>query len=337
MAGIVHLVFPNIRSVFIRLGLLFFMFSAFSTITYSQSAKKLKTIIVDPGHGGADAGAHGEYTGSLGSREKDIVLGISLKLVDILKKELPDVRILPTRTNDTTMSVREKAKFANDNHGDLFVCIHADAVALKTTSKIVGYRNENYTTTKYVGTGKNRKKVVTKHTRKVPIREVTKHPTSRKGTSTLILVARQTADKVKAMEGSDMDFITDVEDSTLNINYDSPEWKASAILYSQKYFRRSYQLANLVQEEVAKTGRPDLGVWQREKGLWVLHATQMPAILIETGFIANYDDERYLNSEKGQQEIAESIARAIVKYRDIVEGNAKATVSHSHESSNGSN
>ena len=157
------------------------------------------------------------------------------------------------------------------------------------------------------------------HTREVPIRQYYKIPTSRKGTSTLILVARQTADKVKAIENSDMQFDVAGNDSTVNINYDSPEWKASALLYSQNYFKKSYQLATSVQDEIAKTGRNDLGVWQRQKGLWVLHATQMPAVLIETGFIANYDDERYLNSEKGQQEIAEAIARALIKYRNLVE------------------
>jgi N-acetylmuramoyl-L-alanine amidase len=45
----------------------------------------------------------------------------------------------------------------------------------------------------------------------------------------------------------------------------------------------------------------------------------MPAILIETGFIANYDDERYLNSQKGQQEIAEAITKALIKYKNQVE------------------
>ncbi|MEO6328729.1 MAG: N-acetylmuramoyl-L-alanine amidase, partial [Ginsengibacter sp.] len=59
--------------------------------------------------------------------------------------------------------------------------------------------------------------------------------------------------------------------------------------------------------------------WQRQKGIWVLQATQMPAILIETGFIANPEDERYLNSEKGQQEIAEAITKALLKYKDQVE------------------
>ncbi|MEO6813409.1 MAG: N-acetylmuramoyl-L-alanine amidase [Ginsengibacter sp.] len=285
----------------------------------AQAPKKIKTIIIDPGHGGTDRGAVGEYEGTLGSKEKDLTLAISMKLVDELRKQMPDVKIIPTRTTDVYMSVKEKAEFANQNHGDLFVCIHADAVDLKTGSRIIGYRAETYHTTKHTGKGKHKKKVVTTHTREVPIKEYFKIPTSRKGTSTLILVARQSADKVKALENSDMQFDLAGNDSTVNINYDSPEWKASALLYSQTYFKKSYQLASAVQEEIAKTGRNDLGVWQRQKGLWVLHATQMPAILIETGFIANYDDERYLNSQKGQQEIAEAITKALIKYKNQVE------------------
>jgi N-acetylmuramoyl-L-alanine amidase len=109
------------------------------------------------------------------------------------------------------------------------------------------------------------------------------------------------------------------EDSTLQINYDSPEWKANALLYTQNYFKKSYKLGSLIQEEISNMGRENLGVWQREKGIWVLQATQMPAVLVETGFIANEEDERYLNSEKGQQEIAEAIAKAVKKYKDQVE------------------
>ena len=291
-----------------------------TSVCFGQSTKKINTIIIDPGHGGSDRGAIGEYEGALGLKEKDVTLAISMKLVDILKKELPTVKIIPTRTTDIFMNVREKAEFANENHGDLFVCIHADAVELKTGSRIIGYRAERYTTTHYTGKGKKRKKIVTSHTREVPIKEYFKIPTTRKGTSTLILVARQAADKLKALEkSSDLQFDIAGNDSTLDINYDSPEYKASALLYSQLYFKKSYQLASAVQEEVAKTGRNDLGVWQRQKGLWVLHATNMPAILIETGFLANPDDERYLASSKGQDEIAQAIANAIVKYRAQVE------------------
>ena len=285
----------------------------------AQVSKKIKTIIVDPGHGGSDAGARGEYEGTLGSLEKNITLAISLKLVAELKKQMPGVKIIPTRTTDVFDNVNKKAQFANDNHGDLFVCIHADAVALKTGSRITGYRTETFTTTKYVGKGRRKKKIVTPHEREVAIKEYFKIPTSRKGTSTWIFAAHKTNDKIKAMENSDLLFNAEQNDSSLNINYDSPEWKANALLYTQNYFKKSYKLGSLIQEQIGVTGREDLGIHQRQVGIRVLSATQMPAVLIETGFIANYDDERYLNSDKGQQEIAEAITRALIKYKDQVE------------------
>jgi N-acetylmuramoyl-L-alanine amidase len=289
-----------------------------STETFAQQ-KKIRTIIIDAGHGGSQTGARGEYEGTLHSYEKNITLAIATKLVEELKRTLPDTKIVPTRTSDITQDPRDKAKIANDNHGDLFVSIHADAVVLKTGSRILGYRKQTYTTTKWVGKGKKRKKIVTPHTRQVAIREYFKIPTTRKGTSTLIFTARKTSDKIKALENSDMLFETEQNDSSLEINYDSPEWKANALLYTQNYFKKSYKLASAIQQEIADMGREDLGVWQREKGIWVLQATQMPAVLVETGFIANPEDERYLNSEDGQQKIAEAIARALKKYKDQVE------------------
>lgn len=295
-----------------------FIYSFTSSKIYGQQ-KKIRTIIIDAGHGGAETGARGEYEGTLHSIEKNITLAIATKLVEELKKILPDTKIVPTRTSDITQNPRDKAKIANDNHGDLFVSIHADAVVLKTGSRILGYRTQTYTTTKWVGKGKKKKKIVTPHTRQVPIREYFKIPTTRKGTSTLIFTARKTTDKIKALENSDLLFETEQNDSSLDINYESPEWKANALLYTQNYFKKSYKLASVIQQEIADMGRNDLGVWQREKGIWVLQATQMPAVLIETGFIANPEDERYLNSETGQQEIAQAIARALKKYKEQVE------------------
>jgi hypothetical protein len=60
-------------------------------------------------------------------------------------------------------------------------------------------------------------------------------------------------------------------------------------------------------------------VSQRQKGIWVLQATNMPAILIETGFINNPEDERYINSEQGQQELAVAITQAVKRYKAQVE------------------
>src|SRR4051812_41388702 len=95
--------------------------------SFGQTPKKLKTIIVDAGHGGTDPGSVGTYENSLRSKEKDITLAISMKLVEELKKQLPDVNIIPTRTTDIYQDPREKASIANQNKGDLFLCIHADA------------------------------------------------------------------------------------------------------------------------------------------------------------------------------------------------------------------
>jgi N-acetylmuramoyl-L-alanine amidase len=88
-------------------------------------------------------------------------------------------------------------------------------------------------------------------------------------------------------------------------------------------------LATYVNEEVEKTNHPALGVSQRQKGIWVLQATNMPAILIETGFINNPKDEEYLNSESGQQEMAATIADAIVRYKIQMESMIKTNGSPS--------
>jgi N-acetylmuramoyl-L-alanine amidase len=68
-----------------------------------------------------------------------------------------------------------------------------------------------------------------------------------------------------------------------------------------------------------------LGVNQRQVGIWVLQATNMPAILIETGFINNPEDEVYINSDKGQQELAEAITKAVQRYKAQVENNTQPT------------
>jgi N-acetylmuramoyl-L-alanine amidase len=308
----------NLQARFKAVPVLFIILF-YAPLLFAQQPKKIRTIIVDAGHGGTDAGARGEYEGTLGSLEKNITLAISIKLVAELKKQLPGTAIIPTRTIDIYQNPREKAEIANANHGDLFVCINADAVTLQTGSRILGYRTETYTTTRYIGKGKKKKKIVTPHTHQVAIRQYFKIPTSRKGTSSWIFAAHKTDAKLKALENSDLLLSPDENDSALDINYDSPEWKANALLYTQLYFKKSYKLASTIQEEINDMGRADLGVHQRQKGIWVLQATQMPAVLVETGFIANPEDERYLNSEKGQQEIAEAIAKALKKYKEQVE------------------
>jgi N-acetylmuramoyl-L-alanine amidase len=70
----------------------------------------------------------------------------------------------------------------------------------------------------------------------------------------------------------------------------------------------------MVEEQFAKVGRSSHGQKQRQVGIWVLQATAMPSVLVETGYITNREEEDYLNSESGQQEIAECVVNALRNY-----------------------
>jgi len=289
--------------------------------SYCQQPKKLRTIVVDAGHGGSDFGAVGQYENSLRSNEKDVTLAISNKLVAELKKQLPEINTIPTRTTDIYQNVNEKAKLANDFKGDLFICIHADSGPLKSGRRQTGTRMVTRHKITYKGKGRRKKKISTAYTVEEPVYEHYKMPLTRSGTSVWIFAAHKTSDKLKAIiseEGqNENEFeIESGADTTANsFDFNSPEGRAIAQVYAKRYQEKSDRLAALVNEEVEKTGRPALGVNQRQVGIRVLQSTNMPAILVETGFINNPEDEVYLNSEAGQQEIAEAITKAVIRYK----------------------
>ena len=76
-------------------------------------------------------------------------------------------------------------------------------------------------------------------------------------------------------------------------------------------------------EEFKAAGRISREAKQRQKGIWVLAAVQMPAVLVETGFISNPEDEDYLNSDEGQNQICEVITKSIIRYKNSLENQKK--------------
>ena len=89
-------------------------------------------------------------------------------------------------------------------------------------------------------------------------------------------------------------------------------------LFQNAYLESSLLLASLVQDQFRERAKlKDRGVWQA--GFWVLYKTAMPGILIETGFISNLNDEKYLMSDNGQNYIASAIYRAFKEYKLMVE------------------
>lgn len=102
--------------------------------------------------------------------------------------------------------------------------------------------------------------------------------------------------------------------------FDSPEAKIMASLTTRKFFDQSLMLADMVQNEFIKQGRVNRGVKQRNnEGIWVLQATAMPSILVEAGFVSNPEEEDYMNSDKGKDEIASAILNAIMGYKKNLE------------------
>lgn len=85
--------------------------------------RKLNTIVIDAGHGGHDPGA----IGPRGTREKDVVLKISLRLGELIKEQMPDVNVVYTRSDDRFINLYERGRMANRAKGDLFISIHANS------------------------------------------------------------------------------------------------------------------------------------------------------------------------------------------------------------------
>ena len=288
----------------------------FSTDTFAQTPKKIKTIIVDAGHGGHDGGAHGGYEGGLNSYEKNVTLAISNKLVEELKKQLPDVKIVPTRTTDIYQAPPEKADIANANKGDLFICIHADAVALQTGRRLISTHLEIRHKVTWIGKGRKKKKQISSYNVEVPVYQYYKIPSQRSGTSIWLFAPHKTDAKTKAIMG-DTDFIaqTSAGSNYDSIDFSTPEKRVLADIYAARYQTKSIILASYVNEEIAKTGREALGINQRQKGIWVLQATHMPAILVETGFISNSAEELRLRDQSYQHKIAIALFNGIRYYQ----------------------
>jgi N-acetylmuramoyl-L-alanine amidase len=287
----------------VSLVFIFSCLSSFQTLSDNQP-NSIKKIIIDAGHGGRDTGAKGKY-----SFEKDICLDIALKLGKKIEEELPGIEVLYTRTTDIYPELKARANFANTSKGDLFLSIHANAAPPIRHSRFIGNRTQVY----YTGKGKNR----VRRTRKVPRYQIYYTPNPQNGTETFIWAADRSGEKEKYI-GTDLlseNITIDTTEVIPDIN--DPESKAKALLWTKRFFDKSYLLASMVEEEFVKSKRLSRGVKQRnEKGIWVLQATSMPSVLVETGFVTHKQEEDFLNSEKGQQQIAENIFNAVKRYHE---------------------
>jgi N-acetylmuramoyl-L-alanine amidase len=93
-------------------------------IKESRNAAKdfrIKTVVIDPGHGGHDPGCLGSS-----SQEKHLALAIALKLAAKMRRDFPDIRVILTRDSDVFIPLHQRAAIANRNEADLFISIHCN-------------------------------------------------------------------------------------------------------------------------------------------------------------------------------------------------------------------
>ncbi len=109
--------------------------ASLTSYTPSQKRKsRIKTIVIDPGHGGRDPGA----IGPSGIKEKEITLAIAKKLKKELKKKL-NARVILTRSSDTFLELDERTVIANSFNADLFISIHVNASSNRRAHGIETY------------------------------------------------------------------------------------------------------------------------------------------------------------------------------------------------------
>ncbi len=215
---------------------------------------------------------------------------------------------MPGNATNIHAGLVNRADLANRSHGDLFLCIHCDSDGHTPgdykAKRIIGY--------KMAGKGRRR------HKRPIYEEYIGHH--TRNGTSTYVWKSQWGAYKGSVIQQQDQtgEDMGDSADAIVDIT--SPEARMRAQLYEKKYFANSALFATLINDAFIKAGRHSDGVQQRPVGIWVLEATGMPSVLVETGFLTNKEEEEYLNSDDGQNEVVANLVDALKQYAGSHDG-----------------
>lgn len=283
--------------------LAFVVFTAF--IAHKDEPKTtIKTIVIDPGHGGKDPGCNGAD-----HNEKTVALAVALKLGKLIEENMKDVKVIYTRTTDVFVELDDRAKIANENKADLFISIHCNAAG-----KPVMIKDPK--------TGKMKKKTFKNKKGKIVVVETANPEPYGSETYVMGLKNEQGKMQVAQRENSAILLEDNYEKKYEGFDPDSEESYIIMSNYTSGYVINSAKLAMNIQSEYAnKAGRVDKGV--HRQSIWVLWRTAMPSVLTEIGYLTNPQEEKFLGSDKGQTYIASCIFRAFRKYKDDQEGISK--------------
>ncbi len=112
--------YSHFRIILLLVISIFISGKSFSATTFNKIGKQM-VVVIDPGHGGKDPGAVNK-----GIQEKDVVLGIGLKLGKYITESFPDVKVVFTRNTDVFVPLIDRSRIANKAKADLFISLHAN-------------------------------------------------------------------------------------------------------------------------------------------------------------------------------------------------------------------
>ena len=262
------------------LSLLLYCFLLIPSQVQAQQKKDfgLKTVVIDPGHGGKDPGAPGKTSAT---SEKHIVLKISKLFGQKIQEAYPDVKVVYTRNNDVFLELKERVNVAKRNNADLFISMHCNSN--KSTQPygasvhILGPKSKN---------SKNQKDYF----------------------AASMSVAQR--------ENSVMLLEDNYQTTYQDFDPDSPESIISHSLMWNANYSNSLLFAAEVDNVMNKAPfRVSNYTGIHQDIFYLLWATNMPAALLELGFISNPSDYAYLSSADGQEKIAQRLFEAFKSYK----------------------
>jgi len=215
----------------------------------------LRAIVIDPGHGGDDAGAKGTQ----GTLEKNVTLSVARRLKGALEARL-GVRVLLTREGDQAVPSDQRAALANNNKADLFISLHANASVRPQVSGAEVF----YLAFDDSGSGAR----------------------PSQGRETLPVVGGGSRD------------------------IDITPWQTAQVGHLEQSLALARAVEGALREHIAMSSRA-----LQQAPLRVLLGANMPAVLVEMGFLTNAPQEQQLQSEQYQNAVAAALLDAIVRYR----------------------
>lgn len=258
---------------------LFFVISPFS-VSHAQNNSHLglRTVVIDPGHGGKDPGAPGK---SSSTSEKHLVLSISKLFGEKIKAAYPDVKVVYTRSSDVFVELNQRANIAKKNNADLFISIHCNSNNSSrpygASVHILGPKSKN-----------------------------------KKNTSDYFAKSKSVAQR----ENSVMLLEDDYQTTYQGFDPEAPESVISHSLMWNANYENSLLFAAEVDGVIKKSPfRESDYTGIHQDIFYLLWATNMPAALLELGFISNPNDFIALSSKDGQEKIAQRLFEAFSAYK----------------------